>query len=120
MFSQFNMYIMKIKNKNKTKNLMLSMSPFISDTFGSFKNSFQKHSTSSYFKEAINVFFSLILEGRLLYMGMACAVKESVKNLLFFLISNVIFFELSCCFIPMVERGLILYTGRSLLSVRKK
>ena len=51
---------------------------------------------------------------------MACAIKESVKNLLFFLISNVNFFYLSCCFVLMVERGSILYAGRSLLSKRIK
>ena len=51
---------------------------------------------------------------------MAFAIKESVKNLLFFLISNITFFDLSCCFILMVERGSILYAGRSLLSKRKK
>ena len=51
---------------------------------------------------------------------MTCAIKESVKNLLFFPISNVIFFGLSCCFILMVERGTILNAGRSLLSERKK
>ena len=45
---------------------MLSMSSFISVTFGSFKNSFQKYSLSSFFKEAFDVVFSLILEGRLL------------------------------------------------------
>ena len=95
---------------------MLSMSSFISVTFVSFKNSFQKYSVSSLFKEAFDVVFSLILEGRLLYIGMACAIKDSVKNLLFFLISNVTFFDLSCCFTLMVERGSILYAGRSLLS----
>ena len=51
---------------------------------------------------------------------MACAIKESVKNLLFFLISNVTFFDLSCCFILLVERGSILYAGRSLLNKRIK
>ena len=51
---------------------------------------------------------------------MACAIKESVKNLLFFLISKIIFFDLSCCFILMVEGGSILYARRSLLSKRKK
>ena len=51
---------------------------------------------------------------------MAFAVKESVKNLFFFLISNVTFFDMSCCFIFMVERGSILYAGRSLLSKQKK
>ena len=45
---------------------------------------------------------------------MAHAIKESVKNLLFFLISNV-FFDVSCCFILMVLRGSILNAGRSLL-----
>ena len=45
---------------------MLSISSLISVTFGSFKNSFQKYSFSCFFKEAFDVVFSLILEGRLL------------------------------------------------------
>ena len=42
------------------------MSSFVSVTFGSFKNSYEKYSLSSFFKEAFDVVFSLILEGRLL------------------------------------------------------
>ena len=38
------------------------MSSFISVTFGSFKNSFQKYSFSYFFKEAFDVVFSPILE----------------------------------------------------------
>ena len=55
---------MKIRNRNL--NLMLSMSSFKSVTFGSFKNDFHKSSFSSVFKEAFDVDFSLMLEGRLL------------------------------------------------------
>ena len=39
--------------------------------FGSFKNSFQKYSFISFFKEAFDVVVSLKLEGRQLYIGMA-------------------------------------------------
>ena len=45
------------------------MSSFISVTFGSFKNSFQKYSLSSFFKEAFDVVFSLILEGSLILIS---------------------------------------------------
>ena len=58
---------------------MLSILSFISVTSGSFKNSFQKYSSSSFFKEAFDAVFSLILEVRLLQIGIACALKESEK-----------------------------------------
>ena len=72
------------------------MSSFISVTFGSFKNSFQKYSFSSFLKEAFaNVVFSL----------------SYIEHY---------FFDLSCCFTHMVERGSIFNAGKSLLSKQKK
>ena len=50
---------------------MLSMSSFISVTFGSFKKSFQNYSSSSFFKEAFDVVLTRIQEGRLIKMIMA-------------------------------------------------
>ena len=93
---------MKIKNKN----------------FRSFENSFQNYSFSSFLKEAFDVVFSLKLEGRLLLVVMAGAEQESVKNLLFFLISNVIFLPAMLLYSHGRER-FSLHAGRSLPSKQK-
>ena len=61
---------------------MLSMSSFISVTFGSFKHSFQKHSFSSFFKEALDVVFRLILEVLILRvdkLGATIQLPELIK-----------------------------------------
>ena len=53
---------------------------------------------------------------------MTCAIKQSVKNLLFFLMSNVMFLTCHVVLLElfMVERGSISYAARPLLSKRKK